>query len=155
MLFLIFQLGKERYALEANRVVEVVPLVELKKLLGAPQGVAGIFNYRGRPVAAVDLSALTLGEPARECMSTRIIIVNYPDHAGKLQPLGLIAEHATEMMRRNREDFAEPGLEFSGHSYLGPVLMDKGGMIQLVREQRLLPERVRNLLFSETVEEVP
>lgn len=154
MLFLIFQLGKERYALEANRVVEVVPLVELKKIPGAPQGVAGIFNYRGRPVPAVDLSALTLGEPARDCLSTRIIVINYPDHAGKPQPLGLIAEHATEMIRRNREDFAEPGLEFGGHSYLGPVLMEQnGGMIQLVREQRLLQDRVRNLLFSETVEE--
>ena len=44
MLFLLFQLGKERYALPASRVVEVVPLLELKQLPQAPKGVAGIFN---------------------------------------------------------------------------------------------------------------
>ena len=153
MLFLIFQLGKDRYALETSRVLEVVPLVELKLIPGAPEGVAGIFNYRGHPVPAVDMSALLLGEPAPKRLSTRIVIVNYPGHTGKNQPLGLIAEHATEIIRRNREDFAEPVLKLGGLAYLGPVLMDKSGMIQWIREQRLLPERVRDLLFSETVEE--
>ena len=76
MLFLLFQLGNDRYVLEASRVVEVVPLLELKQLPRAPKGVAGIFKYRGRPVPAVDLCALTLGRPASERLSTRIIIVN-------------------------------------------------------------------------------
>ena len=31
MLFLLFQLGKDRYALEARRVVEVVPLLARRK----------------------------------------------------------------------------------------------------------------------------
>ena len=38
MLFLLFQLGDGRYALEASRVVEVVPLLEIKRLLHAPKG---------------------------------------------------------------------------------------------------------------------
>ena len=64
MLFLVFQLGKDRYALEARRVVEVVPLLGLKKVPQAPKAVAGIFNYRGRPVPAIDLCQLALGQPA-------------------------------------------------------------------------------------------
>ena len=32
MLFLLFQLGNDRYALEASRVVEVVPMLELNQL---------------------------------------------------------------------------------------------------------------------------
>src|SRR5580692_2688337 len=86
VLFLLFQLGHDRYALEASRVLEVLPLLELKKLPGAPRGVAGIFNYRGRPVPAVDLSEMTLGRPASERLSTRIIVVNYPDETGRDQP---------------------------------------------------------------------
>src|SRR2546421_10050690 len=82
MLFLLFQLGTDRYALEASRVVEVVPLLELKRLPQAPEGVAGIFNYRGQPVPAVDLCALTLGQPARKRLSTRIIIVNLSGAGG-------------------------------------------------------------------------
>src|SRR6266403_5966949 len=83
MLFLLFQLGNDRYALEAKRVVEVVPLLALKRIPQAPRGVAGIFNYRGRPVPAVDLSELALGQPANERLSTRIIIIHYQDATGQ------------------------------------------------------------------------
>ena len=55
MLILLFQLGKDRYALEASRVVEVVPLLALKHLPQSPPGIAGVFNYRGRPVPASDI----------------------------------------------------------------------------------------------------
>ena len=149
MLFLLFQLGKDRYALEASRVVEVVPLLELKQLPQAPKGVAGIFNYRGRPVPAVDLCALTLGQPASERFSTRIIIVNYPDDRGTNHLLGLIAEHATEMLRKDVNDFVDSGVKLSEAPYLGPILMENKSPVQWIYEQRLLPEPVRNVLFSE------
>ena len=149
MLFLLFQLGKDRYALEASRVVEVVPLLEMKQLPQAPRGVAGIFNYRGRPVPAVDLSALTLGQPASEQFSTRIIIVNYPDESGTQHLLGLIAERATETLRKDVKDFADSGMKLDQAPYLGPILMDDQSPIQWIYEQRLLPDPVRNLLFSE------
>jgi len=149
MLFLLFQLGNERYALEASRVVEVVPLLALKRLPQAPRGVAGIFNYRGRPVPAVDLGELTLGQPASEHFSTRIIIVHYPDDRGTDHLLGLIAEHATEMLRKEPKDFSEPGVRFKAAPYLGPVLMEGNRAIQRIYEHRLLPEPVRQLLFSE------
>ena len=148
MLFLLFQLGKERYALPANRVVEVVPLLDLKHLPQAPKGVSGIFNYRGRPVPAVDLCALTVGQSASERFSTRIIIVNYPDGHGTNHWLGLIAEHVTEMLRKDANDFLDPGVKLREAPYLGPILMDNQSPVQWIYEQRLLPEPVRNLLFS-------
>ena len=155
MLFLLFQLGKERYALQASRVVEVVPLLELKQLPQAPKGVAGIFNYHGRPVPAVDLCALTLGQPASERFSTRIIIVNYPDDRGISHLLGLIAEHATEMLRKEPNEFMDSGVKLSDAPYLGPILMDSQNPVQWIYEQRLLPERVRDLLFSEPAALMP
>ena len=148
MLFLLFHLGNSRYALPANRVVEVVPLLELRPLPQAPNGVAGIFNYRGRPVPAVDLCALTLGQPARERFSTRIIIINYPDDRGTNHLLGLIAEHATEMLRKDVNEFLDSGVRLNEAPYLGPILMDNKSPVQWIYEQRLLPEPVRNLLFS-------
>jgi len=148
MLFLLFQLGNDRYALQANRVVEVVPLLELKQLPQAPKGVAGIFNYRGRPVPAVDLCAFTLGQPASARFSTRIIIVNYPDDRGGSHLLGLIAEQATQVLRKEVNDFVDSGVKLSEAPYLGPILMDDQRPVQWIYEQRLLPEPVRNLLFS-------
>ncbi len=151
MLFLLFQLGNDRYALEANRVVEVVPLLALKRLPQAPGGVAGIFNYRGCPVPAVDLTELTLGVPAAERLSTRIVIVRYPDATGRPRLLGLIAEHATETLRTDAGDFVDSGVKIGGAPYLGPVLMDGKGPVQWLHEERLLTEPVRDLLFAESV----
>jgi len=149
MLFLLFQLGQDRYALQADRVVEVAPLLELKQLPQAPKGVAGIFNYRGHPVPAVDLCALTLGQPASPRFSTRIIIVNYPDDRGTNHLLGLIAEHVTETLRKDAHEFVDSGVKLSEAPYLGPILMDDKRPIQWIYEQRLLSEPVRNLLFTE------
>lgn len=149
MLFLLFQLGNDRYALEASRVVEVVPLLQLKQIPQAPKGVVGIFNYRGHPVPAVDLSELTLGRPAPERLSTRIIIVNYPDQHGGQRLVGLVAERATETLRKDAKDFVSTGLQMGGAAYLGPLLMDPKGVIQWVHEQRLLSDTLREVLFAQ------
>jgi chemotaxis-related protein WspB len=149
MLFLLFKLGKDRYALEANRVVELLPLLALTRLPQAPKGVAGIFNYRGQPVPAVDLCELTLGHPAEQRLSTRLILVRYPETAGQSRLIGLVAEHATELLRKEPGDFIDPGVSIGAAPYLGPVLMDAQGPIQWLHEQRLLSEPVRNLLFTD------
>jgi chemotaxis-related protein WspB len=150
MLFLLFQIGNDRYALEASRVVEVVPLLTLNKIPQAPKGVAGFFYYRGRPVPAVDLCELNQDRPARERLSTRIIVINHPDAGGSNRLLGLIAEQATGLLRKEINDFADPDAQMSIARGLGPMIMDEHGAIQCIHEQRLLSEPVRDLLFSET-----
>ncbi len=149
MLFLLFKLGKDRFALEASRVVEVLPLLALTRLPQAPRGVAGIFNYRGQPVPAVDLCELALGHPSEERLSTRIVVVRCAGPRGRSRLLGLVAEHASELLRKEAEEFIDPGVTIGGAPYLGPVLMDGQGSIQWLHEQRLLSDPVRNLLFSE------
>jgi chemotaxis-related protein WspB len=129
-------------------LIEVIPLVTLRRLPQAPKGLAGLFNYRGQPLPAVDLCELTLGHPAAERLSTRIIIVNYSDAAGASHLLGLIAEHATETLRKDPHEFLEHGLEVPNAPYLGSVLMDASGPIQWIQEQRLLPEPLRDRLFG-------
>ena len=149
MLFLVFKLGDDRYALDASRVAEVVPLLSLKQMPQSPPGFAGILNYRGRPVPALDLCQLTLGRPAREQLSTRIIILAYTGKNGRQHLLGLIAENATEMVRKQESDFVDPGVSFPNAPYLGPVLMEKSGAIQRLYEQHLLTESAENAIFQE------
>ena len=50
MLLLLLRLGTDRYALDARQVVEVIPVIKLKRIPPAPAYVAGMFNYRGKPV---------------------------------------------------------------------------------------------------------
>ena len=148
MLFLTFQLGKDHYAVEATRVLEVLPLVELKHLPQAPKGIAGIFNLRGRPVPAIDLSELTLGQTARERLTTRIIVINHMDSKGASQPLGLIAEYVTQTLRKEPHQFVNPGVTLKSAPYLGPILMEGQSAIQWLRAEHLVSEPIRQLLNS-------
>jgi chemotaxis-related protein WspB len=151
MLFLVFQLGKDRYAIESRQVIEVLPLVNLKQIPRAPAGVAGMFDYHGTAVPLIDLTELALGKPSRKWMSTRIILVRYDGHSGETHPLGLMAEQATETLRRNEADFTDAGLAVSDTPYLGNVTTDAGGLVQRIEIQNLLSEDLRDRLFRERI----
>jgi chemotaxis-related protein WspB len=152
MLFLVFQLGTDRYALQAAQVVEVLPLVNSKHVPRAPVGVTGVFDYHGTPVPLIDLTELAQGKPSRKWMSTRIILVNYRDTSGRVHLLGLLAEHATETMHRSEDEFADSGIAVADAPFLGSVLTDAAGIIQQIDIQNVLSESVGKHLFSERVE---
>src|SRR5580704_10118120 len=148
MLFLLFQLGQDRYALDTSRVAEVLPLVDITRIPQAPPGVAGLFNYRGVPVPVIDLSQLTIGRPAKSRLNTRIVLVHYPDGAGGTRLLGLIAEKVTETLRRGKADFVATGVTSDRVPYLGPVATDARGLMQWIDVESLLPASVRDVLFT-------
>ena len=98
MLSLLFQIGAERYALDGQAVVEVVPRVRLDSVPGAPEWMPGILRYRGRRVPVADLSVLAGLPPCPVRLSTRIILVRHPSaRDGRL--LGLVAERVTDAAR--------------------------------------------------------
>ena len=137
MLFLHFQIGDDGFPLPSDEIVELLPLVDLKKARHAPKEVAGSFDYRGRFVPAIDLCELELARPARRRLSTRIIMVRLPDDGSTLA--GLIAENATEMLRCDLKDFA-------------PFASGPRGLVQRVELGRLLPDHLRTFLCSELVD---
>jgi chemotaxis-related protein WspB len=147
VLFLLFRLGKDRYALPATQVVEVLPMLEVKRIPQAPPAVRGAFDFRGRPVPLVDLSQMAMGVPAREQLSTRIVLVDYPDAGGGTRLLGLLAEQVTETLRRDAGDFRDSGVGIPEAPWLGPVASDEGGLVQRVDVAQLLLPEVRALLF--------
>ena len=149
MLFLLFRLGEDRYAIEARIVAEVLPLLDVKQIPLAPAAVRGAFNYRGSAVPLLDLSQLALGRPALPRLSTRIMLVNYPDGRGGTRLLGLLAEHVTDTISRAPAEFQDSGVSLADAPYLGPVTHDEHGLVQWVQIEALLPADVRDLLFQE------
>src|SRR3954453_22115791 len=109
MLFLLFQLGKDRYALDAREVAEILPLVDVKLLPQARPAIAGICNYRGAPVPVIDLNHLMSNRPAAQRFSTRIILVNYRSDGGT-RLLGLIAEQVKATVKREPAEFVDAGV---------------------------------------------
>ena len=146
MLFLVFRLGQDRYLLDVRQIAEVLPLIGIAQIPQAPPGVAGIFNYRGTFVPAIDLSQVMLGRPARRRLHTRIVLVRYTDDSGSTHLLGLIAEKVTETVQRQSTDFTASGVTVP---HLGPVAMDEHGLAQRIEIDRLLPASVRDVLFQQ------
>ncbi len=157
MLFLVFHVGEDRYAIKASCVVEVLPLVHWKRVPSATDGVVGVLNYHGTPVPLIDLTELMTEQPSRRWMSTRIILVNHGvnHEAGSgngTRLLGLLAEQVTETLRQTEEDFRHSSIATSNAPYLGRIAVQPSGMIQRIEIENLLPADVLSRLFLEEVE---
>jgi chemotaxis-related protein WspB len=141
MLFLMFRIGDESYALDTAHVSEILPLLRITRVPHANPAVAGLVSYRGRSVPVVDLHQLMIGEPARPHISTRLILVRHGGHF-----FGLIAEQATEMMRLEQASFADSGIANDTAPYLGPVTQDGDRLIRWFDVLKL-PAAVSGLMF--------
>ena len=151
MLFLVFQIGKDAYAIDVARVIELLPLVRCKQIPHAPPGLAGLFNYHGALVPLIDLTELALGRPSERKMSTRIIVTNYMDQSGRKYTIGLEAEQVMETLRREASEFTDSGMAVTSSLYLGAVTADHGRIIQQIEVDRILPSGLRDQLFPEPV----
>ncbi|HOJ71549.1 MAG TPA: chemotaxis protein CheW [Syntrophorhabdaceae bacterium] len=143
MLFLLFEIGKERYCLEVSRIIEITPVVLFKKIPHTPEYICGLFNYRGNIIPVIDLSILLTGRPSRFLFSTRVIIVDYLDPDNNHRMLGLLAEKATETIYCKEEDFKPLGIRMEGIKYLGDITYDELGMIQRLKIDELLPQEIK------------
>lgn len=150
MLFLQFQIGDQRYALESAHIAAVLPWVDVRPLPQAAPGVAGVLDYRGSPVPVIDLSQLVLGRPAERRLSTRIVLVHYHVAVEESRLLGLIAEKATAMRHYEPGDFVATGVANPQAPYLGRVTAtSEDGIVQRIEVEQLLPAGLRELLFRE------
>jgi len=149
MLFLLLQLGGDRYLVQAKQVVEVVPLVRIKLLPGAPAGVAGVINYHGAPVPFIDITELATGKPSSRKMSTRIILTRLVSPSGKQCLIGCLAEQVMETVQLTDTDFVNSGLSTAASAYLGKVANDKRGIIQQIDLHQLLPHDIQKNILCE------
>jgi chemotaxis-related protein WspB len=150
MLLLVFRVADDTYAVDAGRVVEVVPRVALRTLPHAPEALAGVFRYRGRVVPVVDLGVLLGVGACPVRLSTRIILVDDRPQArqrgGDEAHLGLIAEHVSDVRRVGDDRVIPPSPLLVPNPYLGPIVSDDSGLIPLIAVERILAEPIRRAL---------
>jgi chemotaxis-related protein WspB len=139
MLFLLLCLDSDCYALDASQVVEILPLVSIRKMLRSPQGVVGTINYHGTFVPIVDFSEMVLGRQAPPRLSTRILLLRCPGQEGQPCLVGLVAEKATEVMRCEQADFVSAGITNVAAPYLGGIVTRPQGLVQRIELGKLLP----------------
>ena len=149
MLLLLFHLGDERYAIDSKQIVEIIPQLSLRKLYQSPKYVAGVFNYRSKIVPAIDLCYLIGDYPCRHCLSTRIIIVDYPMPDGTTHYLGLMAERVTDTLHKPEGEWISTEVTSEAAAYFGEMIPEKDGMIQRLRVDKLLSDGQRTWLLPE------
>ena len=152
-LFVEFRIGEDAYLLDTSEVVQILPLVGIKRIPRAPAGVAGLINFHGESLPVVDLSELATGEPAALNLSTRLILVRYPDRTTRPRLLGIIAEKVTQTVRLESANFQAAGVASDAASYLGPVCTAGGRVRQRIEVNELLTAEVSEVLFRQAEED--
>lgn len=153
MLLLTFQIGGNLYALDCRQVVEIVPMVSLRELPKAPRYLRGVFQYRGRVAPVIDLCALCGFQPAREVLSTRIIMLNLEDTGEAARSLGIVAEQVIETFRVEETGLFEPGIAVEDSPHLGKMVSSGKGLVQCIRPEVLLRTYLKDVLFTRENEE--
>lgn len=138
MLALIFQVGRDKVAVDVRRVHEVVPRVRLSPVNGGPPWIAGVFVYRGRVVPVVDLHRLTGAGDCPPHLSSRIILFPYPADVPE-SLVGLLATQVAEI-REVRPALVQPLPGEAGRPGLGPAMPDAAGILRLLDADWLLSQ---------------
>ncbi|MFC3127477.1 chemotaxis protein CheW [Pseudoroseomonas globiformis] len=138
MLFLMFRAGEDAYVLEAGRIEEILPLVRIRTLPDSARSSVGIVHHRDMPLPVVDLSALLLGRPSRQRLSTRIVLVSAEAMDDPLRQFGLVVEEATQLLQLDPAGFVPPGFARDAAPYLGPIIASAHGLLHRIEPDRLL-----------------
>lgn len=75
----ILRFGGARYAVDMSSVAEVVPIPRITRLPASPAWLAGVVNWRGRVLAALDLRPLAGAPSAPLPTSARLVVLSEGD----------------------------------------------------------------------------
>jgi purine-binding chemotaxis protein CheW len=101
--YLGFYLGSEVYGLPLEQLREVSRVSHLRRVPGAPAGVAGLVNLRGEILCALDVRAI-LGLPAHASVETPFLLAL----RGPGDPLGLIVDSIADIYSISPNDIEPP-----------------------------------------------
>jgi chemotaxis-related protein WspB len=172
MLLLTFTAAANSYAVDVTRVVELIPRVELRPLPHAPLYLAGLLSYRGRVVPVIDFGLLLGGAPCRDCLSTRIILVNNTPEAAvpsreedddveadrirhgpvreqRSDLLGLIAEQVSDLTQVEASQVIPTPVPVPGAPYLDVIVPSEKGLLQLIAVDKIRDAALRSYSFGQ------
>jgi len=150
MLVLLFQIGKDRYAIDTAEIIEIIPRVNTQPIPHTSDHVLGVVDYHGDIMPVIDLCQLIGDYFAADRYSTRIIVAAYQDKWGKNHPLGLIAEKVMETVWEEEKSIRFSGVSTEESPYLGELVSEQDGMVQFVDVAKLLTDELHDMLFIRT-----
>ena len=143
-LLLIFTTGKQRFAIDAHSIAEIIPLLDITKVPKTKPYITGVCNYRGQLIPLIDTGLLLFNEECEKRTCTRIIVIQQ-DFGQGLVSVGLIAEKVYTTNSFNLDDGTEHNLTNGETSYLKKILQDEQGEIQYIDINKLIPDEAKSL----------
>ena len=131
--YLGFYLGAEVYGLPLEQLREVARVSHLRRVPGAPTGVAGLVNLRGEILCALDVRAI-LGLPAKASADSSFLVAL----RGFGDPLGLVVDSIADIYAVAPGDIEEPPATWPAERaecFIGTARVAAGlmGLIDLAR----------------------
>ncbi|MBQ3642223.1 chemotaxis protein CheW [bacterium] len=74
--YIIFKLNEKKFALDLNKVTEIINLPEIEFIDKAPEGYAGIFKYNGEMINIIDLKVFLNLQSKNFSVNNKLIIIN-------------------------------------------------------------------------------
>jgi len=109
MLILFLKIGGKRYAIDARRVIEVVPFVPLERPTRHEKSCLGNLEFHKNNIPIFDVNIFVSGKASQKNLTTRIVILNQKvDYSGI--KVGLIAEEINETLRVDEEKLSHLAL---------------------------------------------
>lgn len=108
--FMTFKLASEVYGVPIMKVRELIGLLDITRVPGAPGFVRGVINLRGKVIPVIDLRA-KFGLPAGEGSRHNVIIVVQLAAASGQLTMGVLVDEVLEV-RNVRSEQIEPPPSF-------------------------------------------
>ena len=131
--YLGFYLGSEVYGLPLEQLREVAHVSQVRRVPGAPSGVAGLVNLRGEILCALDVRAI-LGLPPQTSSNSPFLIAL----RGFGDPIGLIVDSIADIYAVAPDEIEAPPATWSAERaecFIGTARVAAGlmGLLDLAR----------------------
>ncbi len=105
--FLTFTLGEETYALEINKVSEVLDVTKLTKIPHTPDYFLGVINLRGNVLPVVDMRLKLNIPPYTKTENASIVIVEGESY-GENSKIGVVTDTVEDVIGLGKEQILLP-----------------------------------------------
>ncbi|MFO0860571.1 MAG: chemotaxis protein CheW [Phycisphaerales bacterium] len=143
---LIWSAGGLLFSTDVVLLHEVLPPVSSTPAPGTPAWLMGLFDYRGKLIPLIRVSALLGSEASPDRMANRVLVVR-TNLGREFQeiPVGLWVDHIVEL---ERMDFsgAHPGFAVPNADFLGAIVQTRFGQVREIRAANLFTAEQAELL---------
>ena len=150
MVYLLFHIEGDPFAIPASRVERVVPFVSLTPLPKAPACVRGMLNYRREAVPVLDVAMILGKVPTQSVLSSRLLLTQSftAPRSASSKLMALLVPSAVETQSFESEQFISSGIKVADADSLGLVVSYQDRLVQIIEIEKLVPESIKQALIA-------